>query len=51
VTLVNRGRLADPFDDRVERIRVNRSSDAFDRALAAGSAQTVSATAAACRPG
>jgi nucleoside-diphosphate-sugar epimerase len=34
VTLVNRGRLADPFGDRVERIHVDRSSDAFDRALA-----------------
>lgn len=34
VTLVNRGRLADPFGDRVERIHVDRASDAFDRALA-----------------
>lgn len=34
VTLVNRGNLADPFGARVERIRADRSSDAFDRALA-----------------
>jgi nucleoside-diphosphate-sugar epimerase len=34
VTLVNRGRLPDPFGDRVERIHVDRSTDAFDRALA-----------------
>lgn len=34
VALVNRGRLPDPFGDRVERIRVDRASDAFDRALA-----------------
>jgi nucleoside-diphosphate-sugar epimerase len=34
VTLVNRGRIADPFGDRVERIVADRSTDAFDRALA-----------------
>jgi len=34
VTLVNRGNLPDPFGDRVERIRADRSSDAFDAALA-----------------
>src|ERR1044071_860645 len=35
VTLVNRGRLPDPFGERVERIHVDRSTDAFDRALPA----------------
>jgi nucleoside-diphosphate-sugar epimerase len=34
VTIVNRGNLPDPFGARVERIRADRSSDAFDRALA-----------------
>lgn len=34
VTLLNRGNLPDPFGDRVERIRVDRSTDAFDHALA-----------------
>ena len=34
VTLVNRGRLADPFGDRVERICADRTTEAFDRALA-----------------
>ena len=34
VTVLNRGNLGDPFGDRVERIRVDRSSDAFDAALA-----------------
>jgi nucleoside-diphosphate-sugar epimerase len=34
VTLLNRGNLGDPFGDRVERIRADRSSDAFDAALA-----------------
>lgn len=34
VTLVNRGNLGDPFGDRVERIRADRASDAFDAALA-----------------
>lgn len=34
VTVVNRGQLADPFGDRVERIAADRASDAFDRALA-----------------
>lgn len=34
VTILNRGNLADPFGDRVERIRADRGSDAFDRALA-----------------
>ncbi|HEY6178499.1 MAG TPA: hypothetical protein VIX73_28795 [Kofleriaceae bacterium] len=34
VTLVNSGRLPDPFGERVERIHVDRSTDAFDRALA-----------------
>ncbi|HEX7840074.1 MAG TPA: hypothetical protein VF469_21505, partial [Kofleriaceae bacterium] len=33
VTLLNRGHLSDPFGDRVERIRADRSSDAFDAAL------------------
>jgi nucleoside-diphosphate-sugar epimerase len=34
VALLNRGNLADPFGDRVERICADRSSDAFDAALA-----------------
>lgn len=34
VTLLNRGNLTDPFGDRVERIRADRASDAFDAALA-----------------
>jgi nucleoside-diphosphate-sugar epimerase len=34
VTLLNRGNLPDPFGDRVERLRADRSTDAFDRALA-----------------
>lgn len=34
VTLLNRGHLADPFGDRVARICADRSSDAFDAALA-----------------
>ena len=34
VTLVNRGHLADPFGDRIERLRADRSSDAFDAVLA-----------------
>src|SRR5882724_11332229 len=34
VTLLNRGNLPDPFGDRVERIRADRSTDAFDHALA-----------------
>src|ERR1041385_4114558 len=34
VTVLNRGNLADPFGDRVERICADRSSDAFDAALA-----------------
>jgi len=34
VTLLNRGTLPDPFGDRVDRIRVDRSTDAFDHALA-----------------
>ena len=34
VTLLNRGHLTDPFGDRVERIRADRSGDAFDAALA-----------------
>lgn len=38
VTLVNRGGLADPFGDRVTRLVADRSSDAFDQALAAGAA-------------
>jgi len=33
VTVLNRGNLPDPFGDRVERIRADRSSAAFDRAL------------------
>ncbi|HEX4417873.1 MAG TPA: hypothetical protein VH165_08240 [Kofleriaceae bacterium] len=33
ITLVNRGNLADPFGDRVKRIRADRSTDAFDQAL------------------
>jgi nucleoside-diphosphate-sugar epimerase len=35
VTLLNRGRAGDPFGDRVERLRADRSTDDFDRALAA----------------
>jgi nucleoside-diphosphate-sugar epimerase len=34
VTILNRGNLPDPFGDRVERLRADRSTDAFDRALA-----------------
>ncbi len=34
VTLINRGHAGDPFGDRVERLRADRSSDAFDAALA-----------------
>jgi nucleoside-diphosphate-sugar epimerase len=34
VTLLNRGQLADPFGDRVERLHADRASDAFDAALA-----------------
>jgi nucleoside-diphosphate-sugar epimerase len=34
VTLLNRGTLADPFGDRVTRLRADRSTDAFDQALA-----------------
>jgi nucleoside-diphosphate-sugar epimerase len=34
VTLFNRGRLPDPFGDRVERLRGDRTTDDFDRALA-----------------
>ena len=34
VTLLNRGRLADPFGDRVERIGCDRTSADFERALA-----------------
>jgi nucleoside-diphosphate-sugar epimerase len=33
VTVLNRGNLADPFGDRVERLGADRSSDAFDAAL------------------
>ena len=33
VTLLNRGNLTDPFGDRVERLRADRSTDAFDRVL------------------
>jgi nucleoside-diphosphate-sugar epimerase len=33
VTVFNRGRLADPFGDRVERLRGDRTTDEFDRAL------------------
>jgi nucleoside-diphosphate-sugar epimerase len=34
VTILNRGSLGDPFGDRVERLRADRSTDAFDSALA-----------------
>jgi len=34
VAILNRGTLADPFGDRVERLRADRSTDAFDGALA-----------------
>jgi nucleoside-diphosphate-sugar epimerase len=34
VTVLNRGNLADPYGDRVERIRVDRSTDEFERQLA-----------------
>jgi len=34
VTLLNRGQLGDPFGARVERLRADRASDAFDAALA-----------------
>ncbi|MEZ4398796.1 MAG: hypothetical protein R3B06_02165 [Kofleriaceae bacterium] len=34
VTVLNRGNLRDPFGARVERVRADRSTDAFDAALA-----------------
>ena len=34
VTVFNRGSLADPFGDRVRRLRGDRTTDDFDRALA-----------------
>lgn len=34
VTVVNRGQLADPFADRVERVHADRATSAFDVALA-----------------
>jgi nucleoside-diphosphate-sugar epimerase len=34
VTLLSRGRLPDPFGERVERLRADRTTDEFDRALA-----------------
>lgn len=34
VTVLNRGTIVDPFGDRVDRLRVDRGTDAFDRALA-----------------
>lgn len=34
VTLLNRGQLADPLGDRVERLAADRTTDAFDRVLA-----------------
>ncbi len=34
VTLLNRGTLADPFGERVQRLRADRGTDAFDAALA-----------------
>jgi nucleoside-diphosphate-sugar epimerase len=34
VTVCNRGNLADPFGDRVERVRADRATDGFDAALA-----------------
>lgn len=34
VTVLNRGNLGDPFGDRVERLRADRGTDAFDQALA-----------------
>jgi nucleoside-diphosphate-sugar epimerase len=34
VSLLNRGQQADPFADRVERLRADRASDDFDRVLA-----------------
>src|SRR5262249_31218520 len=34
VALFNRGRLGDPFGDRVERLQGDRTTEAFDRALA-----------------
>jgi nucleoside-diphosphate-sugar epimerase len=34
VTLFNRGRLADPFGERVERLQGDRTTDELDRALA-----------------
>ena len=34
VTLLNRGNLVDPFGARVKRIKADRSTDAFDAALA-----------------
>ena len=33
VTVLNRGSLPDPFGNRVERVKVDRSTDAFDAAL------------------
>jgi nucleoside-diphosphate-sugar epimerase len=34
VTILNRGNLVDPYGDRVERLRADRSGDAFDAVLA-----------------
>jgi hypothetical protein len=34
VTVFNRGTLADPFGERVERLQGDRTTDEFDRALA-----------------
>jgi nucleoside-diphosphate-sugar epimerase len=34
VAILNRGSLGDPFGDRIERLRADRSTDAFDHALA-----------------
>ncbi|MDB4962602.1 MAG: epimerase, partial [Myxococcales bacterium] len=34
VTMLNRGRLSDPYGDRVERLRADRGTDAFDAVLA-----------------
>jgi nucleoside-diphosphate-sugar epimerase len=41
VTLLNRGQLADPFGDRVERIRCDRTSPDFERLLAGRSFDAV----------
>ncbi len=46
VTLLNRGHLADPFGDRVERLRCDRTSPEFERLLSGRSFDAVADLAA-----